>query len=88
MPLSWRADTIGAVDLPEVLITERKTPLTYHDVVQRAADRAGREYLIGVLRRTRGNVTEAAAEASVERETMHRMLRRHGLDARPFREEP
>jgi DNA-binding NtrC family response regulator len=80
-------DTIAAADLPEALAAEPMLPRSYREVVERAAEHAGREYLVGLLRRTRGNVTEAAAQAGVERETMHRLLRRHGLDAQPFREE-
>jgi transcriptional regulator of acetoin/glycerol metabolism len=45
----------------------------------------GRAYLVELLRRTGGNVTQAATEADVERETLHRLLRRHGVDAGRFR---
>jgi two-component system response regulator HydG len=58
---------------------------TYKAALERAADTAGRDYLIHVLRSTGGNVTRAAAEAGVERETLHRLLRRHGVDPSRFR---
>jgi transcriptional regulator of acetoin/glycerol metabolism len=32
-----------------------------------------------------GNVTQAARVAGVERETLHRLLRRHGLDPATWR---
>jgi DNA-binding NtrC family response regulator len=82
-----RADTIGIADLPEALrAAPSGEPVTYHTVVERAADRAGREYLVQLLRTHRGNVTRAAADAGVERETLHRLMKRHGVEASAYRE--
>ncbi len=47
--------------------------------------RAARTYLDALLRRFAGNVTRAAEQAGVERESLHRMLRRAGLDASDYR---
>jgi len=58
---------------------------TYRAAVERAADAGGRDYLVGVLRSAGGNVTRAAVEAGVERETMHRLLKKHGVDPTRFR---
>ena len=44
-----------------------------------------REYLLGLMRSHAGNVSEAARAAAIERESLHRLLRRHDLDAELFR---
>lgn len=58
---------------------------TYRAAVERGADAAGRDYLVQVLRSAAGNVTRAAVEAGVERETLHRLLKKHGVDPSRFR---
>jgi DNA-binding NtrC family response regulator len=73
--------------LPDEL--RQRAPLapagTWRSAMERAQEAAGREYLTSLLRRVEGNVTRAAAEAGLERESLHRLLRRHGLDAGRFR---
>jgi DNA-binding NtrC family response regulator len=80
-------ETIEVADLPAELREAAPPPGsgTYRATVERAADAAGREYLVQLLRRTKGNVTRAAAEAGMERESLHRLLRRHGVDPAAFR---
>jgi DNA-binding NtrC family response regulator len=58
---------------------------SYRAVCERASDAAGHDYLLQLLRRMSGNVTHAAAEAGIERESMHRLLKRHGIDPARFR---
>ncbi|MFZ5481161.1 MAG: sigma-54-dependent transcriptional regulator [Myxococcota bacterium] len=58
---------------------------TYRAAIERAQDVAGRAYLVGLLQRTGGNVSRAAEAAGMERESLHRLLRRHGIDASRFR---
>ena len=81
-------DVVTVADLPDELRAGLPAAEagTYRDAVERARDRAGRDYLQALLRRSGGNVTRAAEEAGVERETLHRLLRRHGLEAGRFRE--
>lgn len=81
-------ETIEVTDLPEELraVAPPMRAGTYREAVERAQERAAREYLASLLKRHGGNVTRAAEEAGVERETMHRLLRRHGLGAARFRE--
>jgi DNA-binding NtrC family response regulator len=59
--------------------------LTYREIVDLARDRASREYLVALMRTFEGNVTEAAKRAGVERETLHRLLKRYGLRADEFK---
>ena len=59
--------------------------LSYREVVDLARDRASREYLIALMRELVGNVTEAARRAGMERETMHRLLKKYGVRSDDFR---
>jgi DNA-binding NtrC family response regulator len=58
---------------------------TYSEAVDLARDRASREYLIALMREFRGNVARASERAGVERESLHRLLKRHGLRSTEFK---
>lgn len=62
--------------------------LTYDEYMAAARARIVRDYLLALLRRHRGNVSEAARAAGVLRETLHRLIRRHHVDPGWFRDEP
>ncbi|HEY3174204.1 MAG TPA: sigma-54 dependent transcriptional regulator [Candidatus Polarisedimenticolia bacterium] len=47
-----------------------------------------RRYLMGVLRRHRGNATLAAREAGKHRSEFYALLKKHGISPSEFREEP
>jgi len=84
---------IEAHDLPADLLATSAvdgweaawTELPYRQALEAAASRASRAYLEAVLRETHGNVSQAAEKAGLARESLHRLLRRHGLDAATFR---
>ena len=80
-------ELIAVEHLPEGLRgTSVSAPAgTYRAAVERAAEVGGRDYLVHVLRSVGGNVTRAAVEAGVERETLHRLLKKHGVDPARFR---
>lgn len=61
--------------------------MTYREAVENARDEGTRQYLEAVLALHHGNVTAAAQQAGVERESFHRLLRRHGLRAEAWRHE-
>ena len=78
---------------PEVAATLRprathgtEMHLTYREVVDLARDRASREYLITRMRELGGNVTEAARRAGMERESLHRLLKRYGVRSEDFKQ--
>ncbi len=50
-----------------------------------AAHRVEHRFLTELLRAARGNVSEAARKAGMNRSWLHQVLRRHGLDPRAFR---
>jgi len=59
--------------------------MPYREVVEQAQDRVSREYLAALLTEFHGNVTRAAARAGLERESLHRLLKKHGLRSDDFK---
>jgi DNA-binding NtrC family response regulator len=84
---------IGPAELPAKLA--KQTPVsalaadqegrTFSDVTGEALGRAAVEYLSGLLRRHRGNVSSACVEAGLSREALHRLLRKHAVQAGDYR---
>jgi DNA-binding NtrC family response regulator len=70
-----------AGELPGELLTK----MPYRDAVDLARDRVSRDYLAALLREFDGNVTRAAERAGVERESLHRLLKRYGLRSDDFK---
>ncbi len=84
---------IGVEDLPDevALVGPHRaavnvSELSYREVVDLARDRASRHYLVALMRRFAGNVTHAAEHASMERETLHRLLKKYGVRSDSFKE--
>ena len=61
--------------------------LPYDEYVALARARTTRDYLLALLHRHRGVVAEAAREAGLLRETLHRLIRRHDIDPDWFRDD-
>lgn len=59
--------------------------LSYRQAIAVERERATREYLVALLREVQGNVTQAAERAGIERESFHRLMKRHGVRAEDFR---
>jgi DNA-binding NtrC family response regulator len=57
----------------------------FHRAVEAARDRASRDYLVNLLQMFHGNVTEAAKEARMTRESLHRVLRKYGVRSEDHR---
>lgn len=87
-----RGNEVQAAALPEEVLDDGSPPevdlatLSYREVIALSRDRMTREYLIAVLKAVKGNVTQAAERAGVERESVHRLLKRYGLRADDYRE--
>ncbi|MEQ9497554.1 MAG: sigma-54 dependent transcriptional regulator [Deltaproteobacteria bacterium] len=85
------SDRIGVADLPDPTAGSASaasavvTSLPFRDAVDLARDRASRHYLMELMREFAGNVTRASDHAGVERESLHRLLKRHGVDPKDFR---
>ena len=88
-----RGERLGAGDLPpELAAAPSATPpaevlaaLPYRDAVDQARDRVSREYLAALMKEFGGNVTRAAERAGVERESLHRLLKRYGVRSDDFK---
>ena len=59
--------------------------LSYRAALGQAREATSRAYLQALLEAHGGNVTRAAQQAGLERESLHRLLKRHGLRANAFR---
>ncbi len=59
--------------------------LPYREAVDLARDRVTRDYLVALLRDLDGNVTKAAERAGMARESLHRLLKRHGVRSDDFK---
>ena len=79
LPALFRPRAASAEALPPL------TSLTYREVLAAGRERTTRDYLVALLAAVAGNVTQAAERAGVERETFHRLMKRHGVRAEDFR---
>ncbi|MEO8705189.1 MAG: sigma-54 dependent transcriptional regulator, partial [Kofleriaceae bacterium] len=59
--------------------------VSYRAMLETARDRATREYLVALMRDVAGSVTQAAERAGIERESMHRLLKKHGVRSDDFK---
>jgi DNA-binding NtrC family response regulator len=60
--------------------------LTYDEYYKLARYALTRRYLLALLGRYNGSVTDAAKGASMKRESLHRLIRRYHVNADDFRE--
>jgi DNA-binding NtrC family response regulator len=79
LPSELRGAQVGFLPA-EVLVR-----LPYREAMENARDRISREYLTVLMREFEGNVTRAAERAGVERESLHRLLKRYGVRSDDFK---
>lgn len=86
----------GRVDLRDLIAEIARSELTanipsdlanlnYKEALDLARERASREYLVALMHEFGGSVTRAAERAGVERESLHRLLKRYGLRSNEFK---
>ena len=88
-----RGEQITVEDVPAEVRAEPPGPLPaevliqmpYREAVDLARDRVSREYLLALMQLFGGNVTRAAERAGVERESLHRLLKRYGIRSDDFK---
>lgn len=85
-----RTETVVLSDLPKAI--RASTPATPRLVSalteisrEEALDHADHNYLSALLKKHEGNISQAAREAGLSRQGMHKLMSRHGLDAAEFR---
>ncbi len=59
--------------------------MPYREAVDLARDRVSRDYLSVLMRDHEGNVTHAALRAGMERESLHRLLKRYAIRSDDFK---
>jgi two-component system response regulator HydG len=85
VPLEALPEAVAAAARPRAT-TADELRLTFREAVDVARDRAAREYLVALMRELGGNVTAAAERAGVERETLHRLLKRYAIRSESFKD--
>lgn len=83
MPPAQRTSTSPAV--PDTTSRQESTRVGFREAMRVAYEHAARAYLIALLREVQGEVARAARLAGVKRESLHRLLRKHGVSAADFR---
>ncbi|MFZ5469572.1 MAG: sigma-54-dependent transcriptional regulator [Myxococcota bacterium] len=67
------------------LPSEVLVKMPYREAVDLARDRVSRDYLVALMREFGGNVTRGAERAGMERESLHRLLKRYGVRSDDFK---
>lgn len=85
-----KGEEIGVQDLPDHFRDIQSANFSYTNLTlvaakQQAIDSVELNYLLNLLEKHRGNVTQIAEEAGMTRRNLHRLLLRHGLDAKAWR---
>jgi len=85
-----RTEAIQLADLPKSLRESNVTASNSISVLaeisrEEAVDNADHSYLSTLLEKYGGNISQAARQAGLSRQGMHKLLTRHGLDADDFR---
>jgi two-component system response regulator HydG len=86
-----RGELIDAADLPPALRSAEPpvdpAVINKSSSASRAAtlDDAERDYLVTLLQKNSGNVSQSAVEAGMSRQGLHKLLKKHGVDAREYR---
>ncbi len=78
-------DPVRISDLPDYLRTEHPQDLSFQSVRERQVEAVERPFLVELLRKHRGNVSEAAAEAKMTRKMIYRLAKKFGIDVEQFR---
>lgn len=86
-------NSITIRDLPPQVIgdstptvsSEHLASLTYQEAIDLARDNMLKPYLSALMKTFRGKVTAAASQAKIERQTLHRLLKKHSINPSDFR---
>jgi DNA-binding NtrC family response regulator len=78
-------DTLGEGPPTGPGISPPLADLNYRDALEWAHERALHQYLEALMRKHGGVVSQAAAQAGIERESLHRLLRKAGIEASSYR---
>ncbi len=80
------ADSVRPRDLPEHLRTEFAAVPSFRSVREKQAEAVEKTFLVELLSKYKGNVSEAAAEAKMTRKMIYRLARKFQIDLQGFRQ--
>jgi DNA-binding NtrC family response regulator len=78
------APEILAASIPSASSTD-PTSVSFKEALALARERTSQQYIAALLRLCDGNVTRAADLAGLERESLHRLMRRYGIRSELFK---
>jgi DNA-binding NtrC family response regulator len=77
---------ISPLDLPgEILSRSKQLCAVFREEKRKSVEHFERQSITELLTRTQGNVTEAARLCGMDRATLHRLMRKYGIDSRFYR---
>lgn len=79
-------DNILISNLPEYLRTELPQEMSFQSVRQKQAEAVEKTFLVELLRKHGGNVSEAAAEGKMTRKMVYRLAKKFGIEVEQFRQ--
>ncbi len=77
--------SIELCDFPEYLQTGSRAELSFLEIRDKETETVEKPFLENLLRRHRGNISKAAAEAKLSRKTVYRLAKRYSVDLGQFR---
>ena len=87
-----RGESITPRDLPasvQRLVCQRNgssaAPSPAGGTLAETVGEAERNYLVGILRENAGNVASSARQAGMSRQGLHKLLKKHNVDAADYR---
>jgi DNA-binding NtrC family response regulator len=83
--LMAESKSIEVCDLPEYLQNGSRAELSFLEVRDKEAESVEKPFLEDLLRKHRGNISKAAAEAQLSRKTIYRLAKRFSFDLARFR---
>jgi transcriptional regulator of acetoin/glycerol metabolism len=86
-----RGNLISPTDLPQSLRRAQadSQPSSQNSATGTRADTledAERDYLLSLLEKNSGNVSQSAAQAGLSRQGLHKLLKKYGVKASDFRQ--
>jgi two-component system, NtrC family, nitrogen regulation response regulator NtrX len=85
--LIMSGDRITAIDLPDELLATAEGPLAQsagRSALKEHRDKAERDFIVGVLRKHNGNISQSAIELGVGRPYLHKRMTVLGITKRDF----
>jgi DNA-binding NtrC family response regulator len=83
--LLGEGDSIELTDLPDYLKGDNMQGLSFQSMREKQSESVEKAFLLELLTRHRGNVSEAATEAGMTRKMIYRLAKKFGIDVEEFR---